>query len=211
MTNAAALGSPLYLFDSMPFKLMFVAAFVIAATVATRTAKHATRRHGGSLNQLAHEVRGLIVVRAALGIIFYTALFAWLFWSSAWSWMYVAIPNGARWLAGALLVPVLAFFSWSFSTLGTNYRGGVGLYDSHELVTTGPYRFVRHPIYMSFIAIMLLVFPLSTNWLLALSGLALVVSIAATRGPIEDRELQERFGDRWTVYRRRTGAFLPLR
>jgi protein-S-isoprenylcysteine O-methyltransferase Ste14 len=193
----------------MPFKIAFIIAFVFAATVATRTAKRATARHGGTLNQLVHEVRGLIIVRAALGLVFYAALFCWLFLPSALPWMYVQVPAAVRWAAAGLLVPVLAFFASAFSTLGTNYRGGVGLYDSHELVTTGPYRIVRHPIYVAFIAIMVLVFPLSTNWLLALSGLALVVSIAVTRGPIEDAELRERFGDKWATYQRRTGAFLP--
>lgn len=58
-------------------------------------------------------------------------------------------------------------------------RGGVGLYDAHELVTTGPYRVIRHPTYLSFIAIMLMVFGLSANWVLGVSGFLLVASIAA--------------------------------
>ncbi|MEO7998654.1 MAG: isoprenylcysteine carboxylmethyltransferase family protein [Gemmatimonadaceae bacterium] len=119
--------------------------------------------------------------------------------------------HGAQccWLAVLLLVPVLAFFAWRFRTLGANYRGGVGLYDNHALVRTGPYRLIRHPIYSAFIAIMLLVLPLSANWVLGLSGLLLVVSIAAARIPIEVRQLHEQFGKSREVYRDRVGLFFP--
>jgi protein-S-isoprenylcysteine O-methyltransferase Ste14 len=56
---------------------------------------------------------------------------------------------------------------------------------------------------------MLLILPLSTNWVLGLSGLLLVTSIAAARIPVEDRELRDRFGSRWEEYRDRTGRVLP--
>jgi protein-S-isoprenylcysteine O-methyltransferase Ste14 len=193
----------------MWFKLAFVVAFTSAVAVATTTARRATRRHGGTLNQLSHEVRGLLVVRAVLGLVFYATLIAWLFWPRALAWTYFPVPAAMRWLGVALLLPALAFFAWSFRSLGVNYRGGVGLYDAHELVTTGPYLWIRHPIYMAFIGIMLLVLPLSANWVLSLSGLLLVLSIAAARIPTEERQLHERFGPAWESYRERTGRLVP--
>jgi protein-S-isoprenylcysteine O-methyltransferase Ste14 len=193
----------------MWFKLAFVVAFTSAVAVATTTARRATRRHGGTLNQLSHEVRGLLVVRAVLGLVFYATLIAWLFWPRALAWTYFPVPAAMRWLGVALLLPALAFFAWSFRSLGVNYRGGVGLYDAHELVTTGPYLWIRHPIYMAFIGIMLLVLPLSANWVLSLSGLLLVLSIAAARIPTEERQLHERFGPAWETYRERTGRLVP--
>lgn len=64
----------------MWFKLAFGSSFLFALTVAARTSRLAARHHGGSLSHLSHEVRGLLILRAALGIIFYTALAAWMFW-----------------------------------------------------------------------------------------------------------------------------------
>ena len=195
----------------MWFKLAFGVAFVFTATVAASTARLATRRHGGQLNQLTHEVRGLVYIRAALGIVFYFALMLWLFWPRAMAWSYFQAPMVLRWAALVLLVPVLAFFTWSFRTLGTNYRGGVGLYDEHELVSVGPYRWIRHPIYAAFIAIMVLVTLLSANWVLGLSGLLLVTSIAVIRIPIEEQQLHDRFGQAWERYRAGTGRLVPRR
>lgn len=191
------------------FKLAFVAAFVYAVTVAVRTARQATRHHGGSLNQLEHEVRGLIAVRAALGLVFYAMLGVWLVRSRPPAWAQIPVPEMLRWGAMAMLVPILAFFTWSFRSLGTNYRGGVGLHSGHELVTTGAYRWVRHPIYIGFIAIMFAVLLLSANWVLGLAGILLVVSIAAVRIPVEERELRHRFPLEWESYSTRTGRIFP--
>lgn len=193
----------------LTFKGVFILAFALASTIAARTARAATRKHGGSLNQLVNEARGLVWIRAALGIVFYAALFAWLFASARVRWAYLELPLAVRWGAAIALVPVLLAFHASFRTLGTNYRGGIGLHDEHELVVRGPYAIIRHPIYAGFITIMVLVLLLSSNWVLGLSGLLLVSSIAVVRVPQEERQLHERFGPAWTAYARRTGAFVP--
>jgi protein-S-isoprenylcysteine O-methyltransferase Ste14 len=193
----------------MQFKLAFIVAFVLAAAIAASATRRAARRHGGSLNQLTHEVPGLLIVRAALGLIFYAALISWMFGFRAAAWTYFPVPATVRWLAVVMLAPAIALLAWSFRTLGESYRGGVGLYDAHELVTTGPYRLVRHPIYLSFVAVMLLVLVLSANWVLGLSGLLLVVSIAAARIATEERQLLDRFGPAWEEYRTRTGRLFP--
>ena len=192
------------------FKIAFVAAFVVASTIAARTARVASREHGGSLNQLTNEARGLIWIRGGLGIVFYAALFAWLFASQRVRWAYIDFPSALRWSALVALIPVLAFFRSSFAQLGSNYRGGVGLYDRHELVVRGPYAVVRHPIYAAFIAIMVLVLLLSANWVLGLSGLLLVSSIAVVRIPVEEQQLGERFGSAWMDYARNTGSLIPF-
>jgi protein-S-isoprenylcysteine O-methyltransferase Ste14 len=191
------------------FKLVFASTFVVAAVVAAAAARRANAQHGGSINQLSHEVRGLVFLRAAFGVVFYFFLMSWMFWSSAFRWSYLPLPVEARWTGVALLVPAITFFTWSYRTLGANYRGGVGLHARHELVTTGPYHWLRHPIYAAFIVIMLIVLLLSSNWMLGLSGLALVSIIAAVRIPVEERELQGRFGPSWERYRARAGLLLP--
>jgi protein-S-isoprenylcysteine O-methyltransferase Ste14 len=191
------------------FKLSFIIAFVYVATVATRTARLATARHGGSVNQLSNEVKGLIAVRATLGIVFYAMLIWWMVRPHAPSWSILPIDPTIRWVAVLLLVPILALFTWSFRSIGASYRGGVGLHEEHELVTTGAYARMRHPIYLSFICVMVLVSLISANWVIGLSGLLLVISIPAARVPIEERELSERFGKQWESYRERTGAFFP--
>lgn len=136
-------------------------------------------RAGAPVNQLHAELPWLVWARATLGIVFYAAPVAWLFFPRRLAWSYGAVAPALRWTAEALLVPLIAIFACSFTSLGTNYRGSVGLYERHELVTHGPYRFMKHPIHYTFIAIMLCVFFLSRNWLLGACGLTLVTMISS--------------------------------
>jgi protein-S-isoprenylcysteine O-methyltransferase Ste14 len=143
--------------------------------VIVAAARRASASRSAPVNQLHNEVRGLLATRAILGLIFYASLGAWLVVPEAVPWAYVAVPPALRWLGVCGLLPLLALFTWSFGALGTNYRGGVGLYDDHRLVTTGPYRFVRHPIYIVRRP-HACIFLISANWVLGLSGLLLTLS-----------------------------------
>src|SRR3954468_16085993 len=101
----------------MWFKLAFGFAFIFAMTIAARATRFSTRRHGGTLNQLHNEVRGLIAIRATLGLIFYAALAAWIFRGRSFPWMYLPLPIPIRWVAVGLLLPTLTFFAASFRAL----------------------------------------------------------------------------------------------
>jgi protein-S-isoprenylcysteine O-methyltransferase Ste14 len=101
--------------------------------------------------------------------------------------------------------------SWSGArALGRQWRIDAGLNVDHELVTAGPYRLVRHPIYTSMLCLLcatgLLVTPLPV--LLA----AVIICIIGTeiRVRIEDHLLAERFGERFREYQHRVAAYVPL-
>ena len=106
---------------------------------------------------------------------------------------------------------VAGLLSWtSAHTLGRQWRLDAGLNADHELVRSGPYRIVRHPIYLSMFAVMLGAGLLisRTAWLAA----ALVLEIIGTeiRVRVEDALLASRFGDKFTEYQRRVPAYIPL-
>jgi protein-S-isoprenylcysteine O-methyltransferase Ste14 len=75
-------------------------------------------------------------------------------------------------------------------------------------VTTGPYRWVRHPFYVSVLLLVLSCAMLAANWFIFGCGLALF-AMMSLRTRIEEEKLVERFGDEYHRYRERTGAFLP--
>jgi protein-S-isoprenylcysteine O-methyltransferase Ste14 len=76
------------------------------------------------------------------------------------------------------------------------------------LVTTGPYRWIRHPFYVTVVLLVVAVTLLAANWFVGLCGLVIFVS-QVIRLPIEEQRLIEKFGDEYRAYLARTGRFLP--
>ena len=77
------------------------------------------------------------------------------------------------------------------------------------LVKEGPYAKMRHPIYLAFLLMQVSVLLLTSNWLIGLSGLAIIVAVILIRVPEEEKLLIEQFGDEYREYMKNTGAFLP--
>lgn len=97
---------------------------------------------------------------------------------------------------------------WLFSNIGNNITATSATRKEHKLVTSGPYRWIRHPLYtfglMLFVALGLM----ADNWfIMILGGLTFLVMVIRT--PKEEAGLIEKFGDEYLNYMRTTGAFLP--
>lgn len=111
-------------------------------------------------------------------------------------------------LGGDLVVVGALLFAYAVAYLRSGFFGETEPKLDH-LVTEGPYRLCRHPLYLSFIVLALgldLVFD-------SVLGLAFTVFIsipsAVYRARVEDRLLRERFGEEWEDYAERVGFLLP--
>jgi protein-S-isoprenylcysteine O-methyltransferase Ste14 len=97
---------------------------------------------------------------------------------------------------------------WPMFVLGRRFSGLVAIQSGHELVTDGPYRYVRHPSYLG----MMISF---VGWVLVfrsavgLAAAALGLLVLAQRIEAEEALLASQFGDRYAEYRRRTWRLLP--
>jgi protein-S-isoprenylcysteine O-methyltransferase Ste14 len=78
----------------------------------------------------------------------------------------------------------------------------------HTLVTNGPYRWVRHPLYTSAAMLTLANFLAAANWFFFATG-CVVFLLLAIRTRKEEENLIARFGDDYRNYMQRTGRFVP--
>jgi protein-S-isoprenylcysteine O-methyltransferase Ste14 len=76
------------------------------------------------------------------------------------------------------------------------------------MVTTGPYGWVRHPLYGAWVVLLSGYSLLTSSWAVAIAGLAAIATVVR-RIPTEEEGLQARFGDAYRDYAARTGRFLP--
>lgn len=114
------------------------------------------------------------------------------------------LPAAVRLTLGAALLGLgLAFWAWSAAYFLRHFFAG-------RLLTSGPFAWCRHPIYASFIVLLVPAAALLANaWPLLAADLALYLVFLGFIGA-EDRMLADRFGERYQQYRRRVGALLPV-
>ena len=114
-------------------------------------------------------------------------------------------------LAGTVVFGAVGgVLSWmSVRHLGRQFRINAGLYEDHQLVTTGPYAVVRHPFYASLLAMLTSTLSLLAPWECALVSLALFVAGTEIRVAAEDGLLASRFGERFAEYKARVKAYVP--
>lgn len=153
--------------------------------------------NGGDLAQVVPLLYPVFVVVAARW-----SYDGWLNWSSRIDLLLQGIGLGL-WAAGIIVVV------WAARVLG-RYMSVDGLTVDHQLVTSGPYRYIRHPVYASFTAIAAGTSLVFRSYLLM--GVA-VVWVAATMWWVAAEEKllasNQGFGDHYRAYSKRTGRFLP--
>lgn len=100
-------------------------------------------------------------------------------------------------------------FAWSLLFLRGAFTGNVEPV-GEGLVTNGPYRFVRHPVYLAMLVMSLgLAIGLRSVIGLAITLFAFFPA-AIYRARLEERALEAKYGHEWTVYRERTHFIVPL-
>jgi protein-S-isoprenylcysteine O-methyltransferase len=102
----------------------------------------------------------------------------------------------------------LAFAIWARFTLGRNWSGTVTVKAGHELIRSGPYRFVRHPIY-SGILVALVGTAIGEGTLPSLTGVVIALYGFSLKWKTEERFMVEQFGAQYVQYQREVKAVIP--
>jgi len=113
-------------------------------------------------------------------------------------------------LGFAMAIPAVVMAWQAVAHLGKQFRLHAGLYEDHELVRTGPYAIVRHPIYFSLLGMLVANCLLLTRWPWALLALAVFIAGTEIRVRSEEKLLASRFPEEFASYCRQVPAYLPF-
>lgn len=188
------------------FHLWFVAVFLLL--LALRLYYHSLSRTWERQRAQA-EGRWMLLLRFGLGLPMLGATLLYLVRPGLFSWASVELPESWRWLGGVLSSACLPLAWWIHRALGKNFSSDLRIRSDHTLVTAGPYRYVRHPMYSTFLLCFTGMLLLTANWFLAGVGWVVLVLVMILRTPQEERLMIEAFGDQYRDYMARTGRFLP--
>jgi protein-S-isoprenylcysteine O-methyltransferase Ste14 len=147
-------------------------------------------------------------MRWCLALPWMLSILAWLVWPTSMRWASFDLSPGWRWLGAGLFAGGALLVLWINRNLGANFSSTLILRDGHQLIQHGPYRYVRHPMYTSFLVMLLGMLLLSANFVIG-AGIAFIVVLMAVRTPREERMLLGRFGEEYRRYMERTGRYLP--
>lgn len=125
-----------------------------------------------------------------------------------WGVRFVPAGPTSQWLGVALTAAGTGLAIWARWHLGANWSGVVTLKEGHELIRSGPYRAIRHPIYTG---ILIALFGTSVTIGEARGLLAVAVALFSfyVKARREESFLSQEFGPGFTEHQRRTGMFLP--
>ena len=192
--------------DEIPFRIALSIIIVLLSSI-TLTFR---RRARTPQEKICHDAEGWVryIALQIAALILFVSNLAYLLFPPAVNWALIPIPNMLRWLGflSAILssVPMIATLSF----LGKNLTDTVVTKSDAFLVTSGPYRWVRHPYYSVTAIIMLSVTVLTANWLIGVGCIA-VLTLLVIRTPLEEQKLVERFGTDYLNYKAKTGMFVP--
>lgn len=182
--------------------------FIVAAFSISGYYRRGADRADKSIDTRA-ENQLLLILRTLGALGFYFGLLAYLLYPPALEWGAIANwPLAARWGGLALMALNLPLLVWMFRSLGRNITPTVKTRAEHQLVTSGPYRYIRHPLYTFGSLFFFGAALVAGNWFLFACAIVALWALFS-RTPLEERMLVQRFGSQYEDYMRMTGRYLP--
>jgi protein-S-isoprenylcysteine O-methyltransferase Ste14 len=126
-------------------------------------------------------------------------------------WLYLPLwPPGfwPFWLGAALTVAGILFAVWAREHLGRNWSRSVTIKQGHELITSGPYAAVRHPIYTGILAGFLGI-AIAVSQVRGFIVFVLIFLVFWVKLRMEEKWMRSRFGETYATYARQTAALVP--
>lgn len=170
--------------------------------IRSHTGEKIDRWQEGGFILFGLRLTALIVV--AVGI-------AWMINPRWLAWASLTIPTWLRWFGVVVAATGGCLWFWAVHNLGKNLTDTVITRKVHTLVTSGPYRWVRHPFYTACAVGLIGGSLVMANWLLPVFAAIVWFGFLVPRTKIEEGKLLARFGSAYRDYMQRTGRFLPQR
>jgi protein-S-isoprenylcysteine O-methyltransferase Ste14 len=187
-----------------PWDVVFLAGFVVYVVI--RGVFEQRTKGLPTIHRRLDAGERLLLALVAVGCLFLPLLRLFTPWLAFADY---PLPAAAPWCGTAVLVAGLWLFRRAHADLGLNWFVTLALREGHELVTSGVYGRIRHPMYAAIFLVSLGQGLLLANWLAGSSALVTFGLLYLVRTPREERMMLAHFGDAYRAYQGRTGRLVP--
>jgi protein-S-isoprenylcysteine O-methyltransferase Ste14 len=185
------------------FSISFLAMFVLRTYYGRKA-----RRNRGNVE--TRETKLNMTVRAFFGLGYIGALFMYVFAPHLFGWAVIPFPSWLGWIGALITYVSLALLWWVQWALDVQFDTSLHIQSEHKLITHGPYRWVRHPMYTALFLMGFGWFLLTANLAVGIPLMAGIALVVLSRIENEETMLTEIFGDAYREYMKGTGRFIPV-
>lgn len=157
------------------------------------------KREEGTVSKVA----SLLVMTGFVSMLLYVINPNWLAFAS------FSLPVWLRFSGVGIAILGFALLQWAQMTLANSWSDTPRMMKEQTLITSGPYRAIRHPIYTAFILILGSTLFISSNWLIGLCWLGMTILEVISRVNFEESLMIDFFGDQYREYMKNTGRLFP--
>lgn len=189
------------------FRILAAVILFTAIGISSYFRRKADQESGERISRKADGTTMMNIIRLG-GLLLWLSPLVYLI-NPAWmAWSKIGLPEWVRWLGVGIGILCVLGVHWLFSSIGSGITPTSATRKEHHLVTSGPYRWVRHPLYTFGSSLFIAFGMMADNWFIALLGILAFIAMAS-RTPKEESNLIEKFGDEYRDYMKRTGRYFP--
>ena len=189
------------------FRILAAVILFTGISISSYFRRKADRETGEKISRKVDGTALMTVIKIG-GLLLWFSPLVYLLNPSWMAWSKTGLPDWVRWLGVGIGILCVAMIYWLFSSIGNSISPTSATRKQHRLVTSGPYRWVRHPLYTVGSSLFIAFGMMADNWFIAILGVLAFIAMAS-RTPKEEANLIEKFGDEYREYMKHTGRYLP--
>jgi len=144
----------------------------------------------------------IITVIGGTGLIFYLLALPW------WPWTHIPLGEYVQWAGIIVSVVPIFYLIWVHRHLDNQWSIALEIQEDHKLITTGPYKRVRHPMYLGLFVYTLGLCLISLDILVTLFFM-FSIWVNYRRIPSEEQMMIDQFGDVYLEYMKKSSKLIP--
>jgi protein-S-isoprenylcysteine O-methyltransferase Ste14 len=192
--------------NEIVFKIVFAALFIIYILIRVPFDKEYKQIEKiKTLNSLTEK---FLLILMSIGLLFIPLI--WLF-TPFLNDFEIEFPLWLRIVGIAISIISLFYFRWIHKTLGANWSPTLEIRKGHQLIITGPFKRIRHPMYLQIWLWSISQVLIVSNLFAGFSGIIAWSILYFIRVPKEEKMMIDYFGDKYAEYMKQTGRIFPKR